>query len=105
MLRPATSQVLICSDLQFVPTHELAQAWTAANLSDADRAGLFEARGLSNWNDPDAAWEDRGAEQAAFMIQQNLTATNPSLASATWIDRIEAYELVTGQRSPPHGAS
>ena len=29
-------RLLICSDLQFVPTHELAHAWEAANLTDDD---------------------------------------------------------------------
>lgn len=90
----------ICSELAFVPTHELAHAWEAANLTDDDRARHTLARGLASWNDPGVAWKDRGVEDVAFIIQQNLMATNPPLESPTWIERMGAYELLTGRPSP-----
>ena len=72
-------RLLICSDLQFVPTHELAHAWEAATLTDDDRDRYVEARGLITWADPAVAWSDRGVEEVAFILQQNLTASNPPL--------------------------
>lgn len=92
----------ICSGLAFVPTHELAHAWEAANLDDDARGGYVVTRGLASWDDPAVDRGDRGIEDLAFMIQQNLMATNPSLASSTWIERVDAYELVTGRPSPLH---
>jgi hypothetical protein len=93
-------RLLICSDLQFVPTHELAHAWEAATLTDDDRDRYVEARGLTTWDNPDVAWDERGVEDVAFILQQNLTTTNPPLTSATWIERAAAYELITGRPSP-----
>jgi len=93
-------RILVCSDLAFVPTHEFAHAWEAANLSDEDRDQYLEARGLGTWSDPAAPWKERGVEDAAFMIQQNLTATSAPLASPTWYERMAAYELLTGSPSP-----
>ena len=93
-------RLLICSNLRFVPTHELAHAWEAANLADDDRVRYVDARGLTTWADPAAAWSDRGVEDVAFVIQQNLTATNPRMTSTTWIERAAAYELITGRPSP-----
>jgi hypothetical protein len=93
-------RLLICSDLQFVPTHELAHAWEAATLTDDDRARYVEARGLTTWDDPDVVWDERGIEEVAFILQQNLTATNPRMTSTTWIERAAAFELVTGRPSP-----
>jgi hypothetical protein len=96
-------RVSICSDLAFVPTHELAHAWEAANLDDDDRARYVEARGLTTWDDPAASWQDRGIEDVAFIIQQNLMAGHPNIDSPTWIDRTAAYLLLTGRVSPLRG--
>ena len=90
----------ICSDFTYVPTHELAHAWEASNLDEHARARYVEARGLTNWNDPAAGWADRGMEDAARMMQQNLMATNPQLTLPAWADRLDAYELLVGRRSP-----
>lgn len=86
----------MCSELAFVLTHELAHAWEAANLTDADRTRYVDVRGLASWNDPADSWKDRGVEDAAFMIQQNLMVSTPSMASPTWIERVTADELLTG---------
>lgn len=93
-------RILVCSDLAFVPTHELAHAWEAANLSDEDRDRYLEARGLGTWSDPASPWKERGVEDAAFMIQQNLTVTSAPLASPRSRERMAAYELLTGRSSP-----
>ncbi len=47
-----------------------------------------------------SSWTERGVEDVAFTIQQNLMATNPPLASSTWAERVEAYAQITGQPSP-----
>jgi hypothetical protein len=93
-------RILVCSDLGFVPTHELAHAWEAANLDDVARARYVEQRGLTDWSDKDIPRDARGEEDAAFVIQQNLMSPNPQLASRTWQERLAAYELLTGQPSP-----
>ncbi len=93
-------RVLVCSDLDFVATHEIAHAWEAANLDDPQRDGYLEARDLTDWSDKHVARSERGEEDAAFIIQQNLMATNPQLTSRTWQERLAAYELLTGQASP-----
>ena len=90
----------ICSESAYVPTHELAHAWEAANLDDEARARYVEARGLTNWNDPAAGWAERGVEDAARMMQQNLMATDPQLTLPAWAERLDAYELLVGRPSP-----
>jgi hypothetical protein len=93
-------RVLVCSDLAFVPTHELAHAWEAANLDDDERARYVEARGMPTWDDRDADWNERGIEDAAFIVQQNLMAKHPNLDTPAWKERTAAYELLTGSSSP-----
>ena len=98
--RTDPKQVLVCSELAFVLPHEFAHAWVSVNLNDDERGRYVRFRGLLTWDDPSADWDDRGTEDAAFIIQQNLMATNPSLASTTWTERIAAYEFLTGRVSP-----
>ena len=93
-------RISICSDLAFVLTHELAHAWTEANLDDGDRDAYVVARGLPAWRGDDLEWGERGVEDAAFMIQQNLMAGSVRADSPAWIERMEAYEQLTGQASP-----
>jgi len=93
-------QVLVCSDLEFVVTHEFAHAWEAANLDDDDRANYVERRGLTTWDSPDAPWGERGVEDLAFMMQQNLMAGHVDAASDRWIERTDAYAWATGTVSP-----
>ena len=96
-------RVLICTDLEFVPTHELAHAWEAAHLDENDRSRYVELRGLSNWNDARVPWVERGMEDAAFVIHKNLTTVGGNLESTTWQERIAAYEFLTGRPSPLSG--
>ena len=93
-------RISICSDLGFVLAHELAHAWEAANLDDEDRRRYLELRALTSWNDRDVTWRDRGSEDAAFAIQQNLTATRRRPTTEEWQSRVERYELLTGRPSP-----
>lgn len=93
-------RVLICSDVPFVLPHELGHAWVAANLTDLDRDRYRQTRGFTNWNDRDSPWNERATEDAAFILQQNLTAINVSSRSALWRERADAFELLTGQVSP-----
>ena len=88
----------ICSDRPYVLPHELAHAWVDANLADAAKAAYVESWGLASW-DGDEDWNDRGTEHAAFVIQQNLTAS-PATMSRTWRERAEAFEMLTGLASP-----
>jgi hypothetical protein len=101
----APARVLVCGELEFVITHELAHAWVAANLDAADRDHYMAARQLTSWNDHTAPWTERGTEDAAFMIQQNLMMGSPRRWSATWLERADAYELLTGRRSPLRSAA
>lgn len=93
-------RILVCSDLAFVLTHELAHAWEAATLDDVDRERYVELRRLSTWNSADADWDERGVEDAAFMIQQNLMAERVDVDSERWVVRTAAYEALTGRQSP-----
>ena len=92
--------ITICSDLAFVPTHELAHAWLETNLDTATRRSYLRARHKASWNDKQADWSERGVEDAAFIIQQNLMITPPSPLTPEWQARAAAYELLTGRPSP-----
>lgn len=94
-------RISVCSELEFVIPHEIAHAWAAANLDDAERSRYTAARGFTNWSDHTRPWAERACEDAAFIMQQNLRDVGRvPPTSATWIERMEAYELLTGLRSP-----
>jgi hypothetical protein len=94
-------RVDVCSDLEFVLTHELAHAWAAANLDESQRAAYVAYRQLAAWNDPDLHWRERGAEDAAFVMQQVLMAEHVRQDSSVWTERVDAYEQLTGGSPPP----
>ena len=91
--------ISICSDLAYVVPHELAHAWVDANLSDAAKVDYVERWDLASWDGANDDWNDRGTEDAAFVIQQNISATSPRM-TRTWQERAEAFELLTGVESP-----
>jgi hypothetical protein len=95
--------ITICSDLAFVLTHELAHAWLDSNMSGPTREQYLSLRDKANWDDKHAEWSDRGVEDAAFVIQQNLMITPRSPLSEEWQTRLEAYELLTDQTTPLRG--
>jgi hypothetical protein len=94
------AQIRICSDKPFVLPHELAHAWEAENVTDEMRATYVTDRELSTWSDHGYDWNERGVEDAASVIQQNLTTKNVRATSSTWQERMAAYELLTGKASP-----
>jgi hypothetical protein len=81
--------------------HEFAHAWTHVNLTNSDREAFLGQRGLGTWNDADTAWEHRGAEQAAEVMNWGLymycdpqhMVDGEDAASLT-----AAFELLTGTR-------
>jgi hypothetical protein len=52
--------------------HEMAHAWTEANI-DAEVLGRFmDLRGIAAWNDRSFDWKERGTEQVAEIITWGL---------------------------------
>jgi len=45
--------------------HEMAHAWTEAQIKGAILNRFMEIRGIAHWNDRSEDWKDRGTEQAA----------------------------------------
>ncbi|MFP4554579.1 MAG: hypothetical protein ACLFRT_12060, partial [Actinomycetota bacterium] len=66
-------RITICSGVDSVYEHELAHAWELANASDATRREFMRLRGYSTWNDGGVAWNERGIEGAASVVQQGLS--------------------------------
>lgn len=97
---PKPRRVYVCSGLPFVTTHELAHAWASHNLDELDRARFLEHRDLAVWDGASTPWMERGTEDAAFVIQQNLMAESAPRSSPVWAARIEAYAVLTGRASP-----
>jgi hypothetical protein len=93
-------RVAICSDLAFVPVHELAHAWIKSNIDQPTRDLYLQVRNKTGWNSPDLDWNERGVEDAAFVIQQNLTANHTGELDDEWNSRATAYEFLTGTTSP-----
>lgn len=93
-------RILVCTDADFVLTHEMAHAWEAANLDDEDRERYLAHRRLDAWSDPEEEWRDRGVEDAAFILQQNLMMRPARIDTERWSGRLAAYEQLTGSTSP-----
>ena len=93
-------ELTVCSDLAYVVTHELAHAWIEANLDGDEEAAYTEARGLEAWNDKGLDWHERGIEDAAFVMQQNLMITRVVACTDLWLGRAAAFELLTSATSP-----
>jgi hypothetical protein len=93
-------RLTICNGAEYVVTHELAHAWEAANLDDADRQAHVASRGLAGWDSTELSWRERGIEDVALIVQQNLMAGTVDVASSRWIERTEVYGQLTGMRSP-----
>jgi len=80
--------------------HEMAHAWTDANLPDEVLDRFLRIRGIATWNDQRLPWRERGAEQAAEIITWGLGEgeLTPVLPHPT-ADRELAglFELLTGR--------
>jgi hypothetical protein len=93
-------RITICSDLAFVPVHELAHAWIKSNINEPTRHRYLQIRNKTGWNSPELDWNERGVEDAAFVIQQNLMANFTGELNEEWNSRATAYEFLTGTTSP-----
>jgi hypothetical protein len=76
---PTGAEIRLCTKPgpweQRVVLHELAHAWVAEHVSDAERDAFEELRDYESWNDGDSRWEDRGIEQAAEIVAWGVSAT------------------------------
>jgi hypothetical protein len=81
--------------------HELAHAWTEANVDTAVLQRFMEIRGIDAWNDRIADdWKERGTEQSAEIIAWGLgdgeiAPLLPEATDAPTLARL--YELLTGR--------
>lgn len=88
-------RVVVCSELEFVVTHELAHAWEAANLTSVDRDKYLGLRGLTSWSSHELPWKERGEEDAAFVVSKVLMADRGVAESDAWSELIDAFRLLT----------
>jgi hypothetical protein len=79
--------------------HEMAHAWTEANVDLAIETRFMRLRGVDAWNDPNLEWKSRGIEQAAEIIAWGIGEgeIQPLLPEpAETQELIDAYVLLTG---------
>lgn len=93
-------RISICSELPFVLVHELAHAWIKANVDEATTKAYIELRNKPTWNSPQHDWRERGVEDAAFIIQQNLMVRPRCDLTDEWERRVTAFEFLVGAPSP-----
>lgn len=93
--------ISICSEAEWVYEHELAHAWEAVALTDEAREEFMALRGYTVWSDPAVPWDERGVEDAVFIIQQGLSGLPlpPSLGDEQ-LSRLAAFEFLTGFADP-----
>lgn len=98
--------ILICpTELDMVYEHELAHAWERANLTDQQRQTFMKMRGYEVWNDKSLAWNERGMEGVALIVQQGLSGLPlPPVLSEKHRSRLEAFEFLTGITDPRLGS-
>jgi hypothetical protein len=80
--------------------HEMAHAWTEANVDTAVLDRFMDIRGIAAWNDRSFDWKERGTEQAAEIITWGLGEgqISPLLPEATDAPTLaRLYELLTGR--------
>jgi hypothetical protein len=82
--------------------HELAHAWTDANLEHADAAAFMRLRGLRSWNSANVFWPVRGFEQAAEVISWTLgeRVLSPEIPDHEPAEMLVAYRVLTGDEPP-----
>jgi hypothetical protein len=95
-------KVTVCTEDQMVYLHEIGHGWSESNLSEDERSGYVEERGLESWNDPDTAWGDRGSEDAANTLAWGLVddPISDMLPDGPLAQRNEAFRMLTGIDSP-----
>ena len=80
--------------------HEIAHAWTEANVDDEVLDRFMQVRGVTSWNDRSFPWKERGTEQAAEIItwglgEGQIAPQLPGMVSSTTL--IDMFELLTGR--------
>ena len=84
--------------------HEMAHAWTEANIDTAILERFMDIRGIAAWNDRSFDWKQRGTEQAAEIIAWGLgEGVSPWLPDQPEDRELaDLFELLTG-RQPING--
>ena len=98
------SEIVLCKSgssgfERSVVVHELAHAWAAFELSDADKAVFQQVRGWEYWHDYErAAWSDNGTEQAAEVLAWGVydLAATIAIDHHGCVDLAESYRALTG---------
>ncbi|HSJ50324.1 MAG TPA: hypothetical protein VLA90_03435 [Actinomycetota bacterium] len=85
--------------------HEMAHGWVDVNLGEDDHERFLQVRGLTTWNDPDAAWEERGFEHAAEIIAWAIGGQPggihlPSVPDNSIDELARGYRVLTGRPLP-----
>jgi len=81
--------------------HEMAHAWVEAHVDGETHRRFMELRGLTEWNDLNQPWKERGTEQAAEVIAWGLGEgeVSPLLPEPPdTANLIAAYILLTGHQ-------
>ena len=103
----AASQLDICNagGLRTEPIHtvihELAHAWSFAQLPSEDRQRWSQHRGLDSWHDDTVAWWQQGKEQAAEVVAWGLMSDTEPFSNR-WVmseqceDLAVSFRLLTG---------
>lgn len=81
--------------------HEMAHAWTEANVSSEVLERFMDARAISAWNDRSFPWKERGTEQVAEIItwglgEGEIAPLLPGSVDARGL--ADLYEMLTGRR-------
>jgi hypothetical protein len=78
--------------------HEMAHAWTEANIDTDDLERFMDIRGIAAWNDRSLDWKERGTEQSAEIIAWGLgEGVSPWLPDqADDHELADLFELLTG---------
>jgi hypothetical protein len=82
-----------------VVLHELAHVWIDQHLHEPTRHRFVEQLGLTSWNDPTTAWDQRGNEWAADTMAWGLidrACTLTTLGAPPCDQLTEAFHTLTG---------
>lgn len=92
--------ITICKTSTFTITHEIAHAWEAHNLTDADREVYRQLWDAPTWGSHEVEWGLRATERAANTIAWALLLDNPE-PNQLFRAHVCTYRALTGN-PPPH---
>lgn len=96
--------VEICEPRPRTVVHELAHAWLAHNLGQAEIEAFLRLRRLEVWNSSEIGWTKRGVEHAAEIITWGLIDAPIGIPlPANDCDSLLAGYLQLVGAEPPHG--